>query len=170
MTANFGSTSSLTPLSSGYIAGASPSITGGSSFNPMAGLGMSSLGAGFDVYQGLAASQQYGLGGSFLKQNANIALQQASLDAQAKAMEVQQYAGNQAEEYNSSGITGAGTPAQVLAMTRSLGQREVNAIAQRGAFQAQLYRTQANQAKSAGRSAMVGGIANAAMKIAPFFI
>jgi hypothetical protein len=62
----------------------------------------------------------------------------------------------------------AGTPAEVLASTRAKGQQEVAAITRQGAFQAQLMRTQANQARSAGRNALLGGIVKAGASIAKF--
>lgn len=158
----------------GTIAGASPSVT--QSVSPFAsgqkysGLGMSAAGGVMDIFGGIQANQAYSTEAGMLQSQSNYALQQAAQDAQSKANDVRQFAADQQEQYASSGVTLEGTPAQVLADTRKRGQQEVNAISKRGAFQAQLMRTQANQYKSAGRSALLGGIAKAGTSVASYFI
>ena len=64
--------------------------------------------------------------------------------------------------YAKSGVTLEGSPVLVLAETRRLGQEEVAAIERRGRAQALLLRQRAEQTRKAGRSAMLGGIFNAA--------
>lgn len=157
----------------GTIAGASPTVGQVSPFasgQQYSGLGMSGAGAVMDIFGGLQANQAYGVEAGALKAQANQAIQQAQMEAASKANEVRQFAGNQQEEYASSGVTMTGTPAQVIADTQRRGQQEVNAITQRGAFQAQLMRTQANQAQAAGRNSILGGLAKGASSVASYFI
>jgi hypothetical protein len=134
----------------------------------MAGIGPSILGGVFDVLGGFQAEQAYNSQAGALQAQSDQAIRAAIMNAQAKANDVRQIAGEQQEQYASSGVTLAGTPAQVLADTRFKGQQEVNAIQQQGAFQAQLMRTQANQARSSGRSSMLGGLLKAGMGLAAF--
>lgn len=164
---------SPTSIPGGTIAGGSPSVGAASSFGSggqYSGLGMSMAGGIMDIFGGMQANSAYGAEAGALKAQANQAIREAQINAEAKANEVRQFAGQQQEEYSSSGVTMAGTPAEVLADTRKRGQTEVDAIARRGAFQAQLMRTQANQAKAAGRNAMLGGIFKAGTSVASYFI
>jgi hypothetical protein len=168
-----GYSSSMIP--GGSIAGASPNVSSMSSFGSGTGWGSPGMGntmAGgvMDIFSGIQANSAYGTEAGALKAQANEAIRQAELDAAAKANEVRQFAGNQQEEYASSGVTLAGTPAEVIADTQKRGQQEVDAIARRGAFQAQMMRTQANQAQSSGRNAILGGIFKAGTSIASAFI
>lgn len=112
-------------------------------------------GIGSAVAQNQAARSEAGL----LEQQANIALQEGEAAAKKKAREVRQIAGEQSQSYASSGITLEGSPAEVLAETRRLGQEEVNAEKRRAESQARLLRTQALRTKSAGRMAMFSGLA-----------
>lgn len=171
-------------MGGGTIAGGSPSInymspssgmspissSFGSGYSQNTGLGMSIGGGISDIFGGIMANQSYSTEAGALKSQANEAIRKAEFDAQAKANEVRQFAGNQQEEYASSGVTLAGTPAQVIADTQKRGQQEVDAIARRGAFQAQLFRTQAMQAQNAGRNSILGGIFKAGTSIASNFI
>lgn len=158
----------------GTIAGASPSTT--QSVSPFAsgqkysGLGTSVAGGVMDIFGGIQANRAYSTEAGMLQSQSNMALDQAAMEAQSKANDVRQFAADQQEQYSSSGVTLEGTPAQVLADTRKRGQQEVNAISKRGAFQAQLMRTQANQMKSQGRSALLGGIMKAGTSVASYFI
>lgn len=159
----------------GSIVGASPN-TSQMQVSPFAqgqkysGLGMTAAGGVMDIFGGIQANQAYSTEAGMLQSQSNQALDQAAMEAQSKANDVRQYAADQSEQYASSGVTLEGTPAQVLADTRKRGQQEVNAISQRGAFQAQLMRTQANQMKAQGRSALLGGIMKAGTSVASYFI
>jgi hypothetical protein len=97
------------------------------------------------------------------KQQADMALQTSTLEAEKTAREGRQFGANQAEQYLGSGVTLEGSPAKVLEQTRSLAQQEVNAIKQRGALTTQLLRTQAMRTQQAGRNALLGGFANAGL-------
>jgi 3-deoxy-D-arabino-heptulosonate 7-phosphate (DAHP) synthase len=131
---------------------------------------MTAAGGVMDIFGGIQANQAYSAEAGALKAQSNEAIKQAELEAASKADQVRQYAANQQEDYSSSGVTLAGTPAQVIADTHRKGQQEVDAIARRGAFQAQLLRTQANQVKSAGRNAILGGLFKAGTSVASYFL
>lgn len=164
---------SPTSIPGGSIAGGSPSVSSVSPFSSgqqYSGLGMTAAGGIMDIFGGMQASQAYNTEAGALKAQSNEAIREATLNAEAKANEVRQFAGQQQEEYSSSGVTLEGTPAQVIADTQKRGQREVDAIARRGAFQAQLMRTQANQARAAGRNSILGGIMKAGTSVASYFI
>lgn len=164
---------SPTSIPGGTIAGASPTVGTPSPFasgQKYSGLGMTAAGGVMDIFGGIMANQAYGSEAGALKAQANQAIREAQINAEAKANDVRQFAGQQQEEYSSSGVTMAGTPAEVLADTHKRGQTEVDAIARRGAFQAQLMRTQANQAKASGRNAILGGLLKAGTSVASYFI
>lgn len=165
---------SPTMIPGGTIAGASPMATSAPSmFAPgqqYSGLPNSLAGGIIDIFGGMQANSTYNGYAGQMKAQANEAIRSAEQNAQAKADQVRQYAGNQQEEYASSGITMAGTPAMVLADTRKKGQAEVAAITRQGAFQAQMMRTQAKQAQSSGRNALLGGIFKAGTSVASYFI
>lgn len=115
------------------------------------------------VGQGIAQNSSAQADAAARQRQSDLVLQQTELEAGQKAREVRRFAADQEVQYASSGVTLEGSPALVLAETRRLGQQEVNAMTQRGKFQAQLMRTNAMRTKAAGRQALLGGITNAAM-------
>jgi hypothetical protein len=126
------------------------------------------MGGIMDVIGGFQENQAYDTQAGADQANARQAIQMAKLEMGQKAIQVQRAAGEQAEEYASGGVTGKGTPAQIIAQTRALGQQEINQIGQAGALKAQLLKTQANQATQAGRNSILGGIGKAALGLSAF--
>jgi hypothetical protein len=111
-----------------------------------------------------ASNQQAGM----IQRNADLALQDAQLAANQKAMEVSKFAGQQQEEFASSGVTLAGSPALVMNETVRLGQQEVHQILLNGVNQKYELDNQAYQVQNQGRNQFLGTVASTALKFAAF--
>jgi TRAP-type mannitol/chloroaromatic compound transport system substrate-binding protein len=122
------------------------------------------------LYSGMQKQQAYDTEAGADQAQAQQAINAASLQMQQKAIQVQQTAGQQGEEYASSGVTLQGTPAEIMAQTRNLGAQEVKAIGNKGSLDAQLKNTQANAAQAAGRASILNGLASDVGTAKSFFI
>ena len=111
-----------------------------------------------DFQQSKATAQNY-------NDNAKATIAQTVSTSQQQAREGMQTAANQEADYASSGVTLAGSPAQVAAQTRTLAQQTVNSTVKAGQAQAKMYRTNAIQAKQGGRNALLGGIVDTGIDI-----
>lgn len=120
------------------------------------------ISAGSQIAGGFAGLGASNTEAKMQNQQANLAMQQAQLEATQKARTVGEFQSQQAEDYASSGITLQGSPILQLDRTRTLGQQEVNAIMTRGAAQQSLLKQQAFQTQRAGRNALIGAFTGAA--------
>lgn len=100
---------------------------------------------------------------------AQLALDEAAYEAEAKAREVRKFRAEQGLAFRKSGVTLEGSPLLILEETRRLGAMEVDFMMKRGRAQADFLVTRAtNQASIArqkasnlerqGRSALLGGL------------
>lgn len=115
------------------------------------------------IGQGAAQNNNAQADAAAMQRQSDLVLQQTQLESAQKAREVNRFAADQEVQYASSGVTMEGSPALVLAETRRLGQQEVNAMTQRGKYQAQLMRTNAMRSRAMGRQELLGGVTKAAM-------
>lgn len=120
------------------------------------------------LYSGMQQQKAYDTQADMENLQGQQAINDASVQMQQKAIQVQQAAGNQGEEYASSGVTLQGTPAEIMAQTRNLGQTELNQISRKGTLQAQMDQTKANADQAAGRAAILSAIGNQASQVAQF--
>jgi hypothetical protein len=114
--------------------------------------GLASLAGGFMGMK--SASDEARL----LESQADIARQEAEVDAAAKARDVRRFQADQAHKYAASGITLEGSPVLVLEETLRLGQQEVDAIIRRGKANMDLLKQKARITKSGGRNAFLSSI------------
>jgi len=117
--------------------------------------------AGLKVASGIAANNAAKDEANALQEQAKVAAEDSARQMDQHAREVKRFAGDQAESFLSSGVTMDGSPAEVLAQTRSLGQQELNVMRQQGNAQAKLYTNQANKALKSGRMALIGSLIGA---------
>lgn len=96
-----------------------------------------------------------------LDRQANLASQEAEVEARIHATQVRKFAANQKSAFLKNGVTLDGSPLLVLEDTRQAGQEETNAMRRSGASKAQLLRERADMTRSEGRAALLGGLGDA---------
>lgn len=125
------------------------------------------LSAGASIVKGIQQNSAYTDHGIALMKQAQIAQYENDLAIRQKQREVDKAAARQVMAMAKNGMdTSAGSPLEILHETATLGQEEVNALRLQGQAQVYKYRTDANTAFNSGRSALIGGAANAVSSIA----
>lgn len=140
-------------MSSANAANSALSLAG--SATPSGGLGkaylalqgMSALSGLVGGIAGVGATQSEA---SRLNEQADLALQQANLEAAQTERGTRSFASSQASGYLNSGVTLEGSPMEVIATTLMRGQEEADAARKRGQAQQNLIRMQAGQTKKTG--------------------
>lgn len=125
------------------------------------------LSAGMSIYQGVQQNSAYTEQGINLMKQAQIAKQENDYAIRQKQREVDKAAARQVMAMSKNGLnTSAGSPLEILYETYTLGQEEVDALRRQGQAQVWKYSTDANTSFNNGRSALLGGAANALTTIA----
>lgn len=123
------------------------------------------LSAGASVAGGFAADKASKKEANALNDQAGIAQDEATAEANRRATEVRQFQRRQKLAFLKNGVTLEGSPLLILDETLASGQEEVDAIMKRGTAQAKLLRENAAQARNKGRAALIGGIGSAASTV-----
>lgn len=125
------------------------------------------LSAGASIVKGIQQNSAYTDQGIALMKQAQIAQYENNLAIKQKQREIDKAAARQVMAMSKNGMdTSAGSPLEVLYETATLGAEEVNALRLQGQAQVYKYQTDANTAFKSGRSALIGGAANAVTTIA----
>lgn len=125
------------------------------------------LSAGMSIYQGVQQNSAYTEQGINLMKQAQIAKQENDYAIRQKQREIDKAAARQVMAMSKNGLnTSAGSPLEILYETYTLGQEEVDALRRQGQAQVWKYSTDANTSFNNGRSALLGGAANALTTIA----
>lgn len=159
----------------GYIAGNAAKTSNTMAQSKVSGLGKALLAVGgiaalMQVLGGVSANKAAKAEAQAQEDQIQYVQEDTSNEARQKAREVTKFREEQAVAYNKSGVTLAGSPLLVLDETRRLGQEEIDAIQRRGQNMQELYKQKAKQTKSAGRSALLGSLAGAALGGASLFL
>jgi hypothetical protein len=85
----------------------------------------------------------------------DAAIRQSELEAGFQQRQIDVAAGQQAQQYASSGVLLQGTPLAMINSTRELGAMQVRAIRDAGSNQADLYRAKAFQTRQAGLTSLL---------------
>lgn len=104
------------------------------------------------IQGGQAKQQAAELEAANLRQQGNLALYEGEQAALLKQREVQNIAGNQEEQYLSSGVFLVGSPLNVVNETRKLGQLEIDSIRARAQAEQNLYYQRAGMTERSGLS------------------
>lgn len=125
------------------------------------------LSAGMSIYQGVRQNAAYTEQGINLMKQAQIAQQENAYAVRQKQREIDKAAARQVMAMSKNGLnTSAGSPLEILYETYTLGQEEVDALKRQGQAQVWKYSTDAKNSFNSGRSALIGGVANAITTIA----
>lgn len=125
------------------------------------------LSAGMSIYQGVQQNAAHTEQGINLMKQAQIAQQENAYAVRQKQREIDKAAARQVMAMSKNGLnTSAGSPLEILYETYTLGQEEVDALKRQGQAQVWKYTTDANSSFNSGRSALIGGAANAISTIA----
>lgn len=120
------------------------------------------LSAGMSIYQGVQQNSAYTEQGINLMKQAQIAKQENEYAVRQKQREIDKAAARQVMAMSRNGLnTSAGSPLEILYETYTLGREEVDALKRQGQAQVWKYSTDANTSFNNGRSALLGGAANA---------
>ena len=117
--------------------------------------------AGASLLQGFTANQAAKQEASLMDQQAQLAQQEASAEADRRATEARKFLAQQKLAYIKNGVRLTGSPLDVLDETISESQKDVNSVVSSGNARANLYSAKAAQTRNAGRSALIGGFGNA---------
>lgn len=127
---------------------------------------MTLVSAGASIAGGISANRAANREASALEEQGRIAREEANREAQLHAADVRRFQRTQAVAFTKNGVTLAGSPLLVLDDTVARGQEEVDSIVRSGDAQGRLYNQNASQARSKGRSALLGGIVSAGTSVA----
>ena len=129
------------------------------------------ISAGASIYKGIQANAAYSEQGTMLMQQAMIAKRENDLLIQQKQREIDKTAARQVMAMSKNGlVTSAGSPLEVLYETAELGEQEISALKLQGQAQVYKYTTDANTAYNNGRTALIGGISNAATTVLSTYV
>lgn len=131
----------------------------------LAFIAATSMAAGGKFLGGMAERDAQKSQAGLLEDQARLAQAEAAAQAKRRAVDVRRFAANQKVAFLKNGVTLEGSPLIALEDTYSAGQEEVDAIANRGNAQSNLYWRQAQLARKQGRAAMIGGITGAGSTI-----
>ena len=130
-------------------------------------LALTAVSAGMSIIQGVqtnSASTEAGI--AYLRQ-AQIAQAENELEIAQKQREIDQTAAQQVMAMAKNGMdTGRGSPLEILQATAFYGQQEIDALKLSGQADVEYYTALANQQFNNGRTALLGGFADALTTIA----
>jgi hypothetical protein len=110
------------------------------------------------VASGYSAKQSARKEAGALKDQANLAAQEAQSEARRRADEVRRLSKKQKLAFIKNGVTLEGSPLLTIDETLRQGQEEVDAISRRGYAIQGLYNTRADITNREGRAQFIGGI------------
>jgi hypothetical protein len=121
-------------------------------------------GAGASIYSGLSANSAARQEAALERQQGNIAMSEAQVNAKNEAFNQTQAVQNQRVAFLANGVTLEGSPAMVLEQSKEYGQSQVDAILRQGAAKKALSDAEATITQNKGRAALIGGILQAGSK------
>lgn len=129
-------------------------------------IGLTAVSAGAQIYSGISANAASKKEASALRDQGQLASDEANAEAASHAQDVRRFAANQSLAFLSNGVSMAGSPLLVLDDTITQGQNEVNSIVKSGDAQKRLYNQRADNTRNQGRAALIGSIGGAAGTVA----
>lgn len=124
----------------------------------VAGMAVSAVGK---VAGGFAANAASKREANLLRDQGQIAQEEAYVESQRRADEVRKFAKTQKLAYLKNGVSLAGSPLLVIDETFQQGQEEVNAIVKSGVSQNRMLRKKAEIVRNEGRAALLGSFFDA---------
>lgn len=113
------------------------------------------------IYQGQQQAAASEFNASVARQNAQISQQRADAEADRHRRQIARLMGAQSTAFAASGVTGAGSPVEVLADTAAEGALDERLIRYGGALDARAFETEARMEEFQARQARIGGFVGA---------
>lgn len=120
------------------------------------------VGAAGSIYGGIQADKSAKQEASLQREQGDIALQEAQVNASNEAYNQTQAVQRQRLAFLSNGVSLEGSPSMVLEQSKQYGQQQVDSILRQGAARKTLADRSATITENKGRSALVGGYMSAA--------
>ena len=122
------------------------------------------VGAAGSLYAGISANSSARQEAALERQQGDIAMSEAQVNAKNEAFNQTQAVQNQRVAFLANGVTLEGSPAMVLEQSKEYGQSQVDAILRQGAAKKALSDAEATITQNKGRAALIGGILQAGSK------
>ena len=123
---------------------------------------MAAVQAAGSIYSGFAANSAAEQEAQLQRQQGDIAMQEAQINAKNEAYKQTQVVGRQRLAFLANGVSLEGSPSAVLEQSKEYGQSQVDAILRQGASRYALAQGEASITENKGRAALIGGFTQAA--------
>ena len=122
---------------------------------------LTAIGAAGSIYGGVSGLLASSREATLQREQGDIAVQEARVNAANEAWNLTQIVQKQRVAYLANGVSLEGSPALVLATSKTYAQEQVDSILRQGTARAKLMYGEAQNTENKGRAALIGGITQA---------